>query len=141
PPFYFTALTDRFRIRADQLVVETLMVAFTVVVHNEFGRCATNRAFAKEDQPVQARLLDRAHESLCIGVQIRTSRWESYRLHAHIGKHAQELYREQRISIVDQVAFALEDSVHRISKVAPDLVHPEPIRNRCNASDLHLPRR
>ena len=42
---------------------------------------------------------------------------------------------------MDQVALALEDSVNRVGQVAPDLVHPQPVRNRCDAGDLHLPRR
>src|SRR5437763_975800 len=29
----------------------------------------------------------------------------------------------------------------RVGQVAPDLVHPQPVRNRCDAGDLHLPRR
>ena len=51
--FYSATLADGFRIRADQLIIEALMVAFTVVMHSEFGRCATNRAFAKQDQSLQ----------------------------------------------------------------------------------------
>jgi hypothetical protein len=37
-------------------------------MHSEFGRRATNRAFAEQDQSLQTRLLDRTHESLSIGV-------------------------------------------------------------------------
>jgi hypothetical protein len=39
-----------------------------MVMHSEFGRRATNRAFAEQDQSLQTRLLDRTHESLSIGV-------------------------------------------------------------------------
>src|SRR4051794_4608152 len=60
--FHFSALVDEFWIRADELVFEALMVAFAVVMHGELRRCATNRAFAKQDQPFQARLLNRAHK-------------------------------------------------------------------------------
>src|SRR5262249_30064285 len=42
PSFHFLALADECWIRADQLVLEALMVAFAVVMHDEFGRCATN---------------------------------------------------------------------------------------------------
>jgi hypothetical protein len=45
--FHFRALTDKCWIRADQLVIEALVVAFAVVMHDEFGSGATNRAFAK----------------------------------------------------------------------------------------------
>jgi len=42
---------------------------------------------------------------------------------------------------VDQVALAPEDPVTIVGQVAPDLVHSQPVRNRSNAGDLHLPRR
>src|SRR3954453_17447740 len=71
--FHFSALAYEFWIRADELVFEALMVAFAVVMHGELRRCATNRAFAKQDQPFQARLLNRAHKTLRVRVQIRTS--------------------------------------------------------------------
>ena len=45
--FHFATLTDESWIRGDQLVIEALMVAFTVVMRSEFGRRATHRAFAK----------------------------------------------------------------------------------------------
>ena len=51
--FHVSPLADEFRLRADQLVDETLMITFAVVMHGELGRCATNRAFAKQDQSLQ----------------------------------------------------------------------------------------
>jgi hypothetical protein len=35
PSFHFPALTNEFRIRADQTVVEALVVAFAVIMHGE----------------------------------------------------------------------------------------------------------
>jgi hypothetical protein len=40
----------------------------------------------------------------------------------------------QRLSIMDQVAFALEDSLHRIGDIPADLVHPQLIRGRCDGT-------
>ena len=68
--FHFPALTDEFRLRTDQLVAESLMVAFAVVVHDEFTCRTSDRGFAKQDQSLHARLLDRAHESLRVGVRM-----------------------------------------------------------------------
>src|SRR4051794_6148894 len=48
-PFYLAFTADVRRIRADQLVIEPLMVAFSVIVHREFGGRSPNRAFAKQD--------------------------------------------------------------------------------------------
>jgi hypothetical protein len=71
--FHFSALANEFWIRADELVVEALMVALTVVMRGERGRSATNRALTKQDQSFQARLFNRAHKTLRVRVQIRTS--------------------------------------------------------------------
>ena len=73
---YFSTLTDKLWIRTDELVVEALVVAFAVVMRGELGRCATNRAFAKQNQSLQARLLYRAYKSLrvCVGLSLQIRR-------------------------------------------------------------------
>src|SRR5215470_9126171 len=47
--FHFPALTDEFRLQTDQLVAESLVVAFAVVVHDEFSCRTSDRGFAKQD--------------------------------------------------------------------------------------------
>src|SRR5581483_12226074 len=80
-------------------------------------------------------------ESLCVCIQIRASGGQFYRCHTACSQPVQKLVGEQRISIVDQVTLALEDSVNHIGQVAADLVHPQPVRTRCNAGDFHFSRR
>jgi hypothetical protein len=48
------AFRDEVWIRADQLFAEALVVAFAVVMDAELAGCATNRAFAKKNQSLQA---------------------------------------------------------------------------------------
>jgi hypothetical protein len=45
---------------------------------------------------------------------------------------------KQRIAIMDEVALAIEQAVHRIREVAADLIHPQPTGTRRDPSDLHL---
>ena len=47
------------------------MVAFVMVVLDEFVNRTTQRAFANEDQAIQARFLDRPHEAFRVRVEIR----------------------------------------------------------------------
>ena len=49
--------------------------------------------------------------------------------------------RTARIAIMDKVALALEQPVHRIRQVAADLIHPQPTGTRRDPTDLHLPGR
>ena len=46
------------------------MVSFPVVMVHVFGHRATQRRLPDEDHPIQAFVFDRAHEPLCIGVQV-----------------------------------------------------------------------
>ena len=54
----------------DQSVVQPLMIPFVVVVVHELAHRAAQRAFADEDQPLDAGFLDGADEALGEGVQI-----------------------------------------------------------------------
>jgi hypothetical protein len=46
---------------------------------------------------------------------------------------------EQRFTIMNQIAFAEQDSIHRVGRISADLAHPESIGSRTDAGDLHLP--
>jgi len=60
---HFAVTSGKFRIRANQLVPEALMVTFSVVTYREVGRCTTHRAFAEPDQPFQDSLIVRTKRS------------------------------------------------------------------------------
>ena len=63
--------------------------------------------------------------------------WQFDGLYPRVGEHAQELFRIQWISIMHQIAFIFEESVHLIGEIAGNLAHPQSIRPACNSSDLH----
>ena len=62
--------------RSDQLVSETLVVPLGVVVTDVFVDRGSEMIFSEGDYPVEALLLDREHETLGMGVQIRAARRE-----------------------------------------------------------------
>ena len=56
--------------RPDEFVLEPLMVSFLMIMFNELRNCFSQGGFAKEDQVVQARLPDRANETLGKGIRL-----------------------------------------------------------------------
>src|SRR5215471_19342987 len=81
-------------LRADQPVTEALVIAFNMVMTDELGRSLSNRVLAEQNQPFEARLLNRPHESFRVGVQIGAPRRNLDRRNARIREHLQELRRE-----------------------------------------------
>ena len=55
-------------LRRNQLVTESLMIAFHMVMGHELPDCPPQRALAEQDQSIQTRLLDRSHKPFGIGV-------------------------------------------------------------------------
>jgi hypothetical protein len=47
------------------------MIALEMIVRDELGDRFPQSAFSEDDQPVQARLLDGAHETLGMRIQVR----------------------------------------------------------------------
>src|SRR6516225_1839845 len=72
-------------------------------------------------------------------VQIRRSWGKFYRLHSPICEHLQELCREQRIPIVNQIPFAIHNPVIPSREIPGNLLHPQPVRCRPHPDHLHLP--
>src|SRR4029453_16415169 len=61
--------------REEQPVAHALMVAFVMIVLDEFANHVPERAFANDDQLIQTRFLDRPHEAFRVRVEIgRTGR-------------------------------------------------------------------
>jgi len=71
-----------------------------------------------------------------VRVQIRRTRRQLHGFHPNIGEHVQELGCEQRVTIMDQVALALQEPVAGIRDVATHLAHPAGIGLRRDSGDL-----
>jgi hypothetical protein len=78
-------------------------------MRNEFRDGLPQGRFPEKDHPLQTGFLDRPHESFGIGIQIRRSRRQLYRLHARAGERLQEFSREQWIPIMDHLIEAVVD--------------------------------
>jgi len=54
------------------------------------------------------------------------------------GPNILKVRRLQRITILGQIAFSLQDAVHTIDSVSAHLSHPQTICLRCDSGDLHF---
>ena len=99
---------DQEDVQGDQSVTQPLVITFEMIVRDELGSRFSNRCFAEQDHPFKTRLFDAPHESFSVSIQIRASRRDPNRRHARFGECVQELGREQRIAIVDQIAFPFQ---------------------------------
>jgi hypothetical protein len=57
-------------LRRKQLIPQTLVIAFGVVVCQKLRENSPQASFAKQNHPMQAGLSDRSDEAFCISVQI-----------------------------------------------------------------------
>ena len=74
----------------DQLIAQTLMIPFVMIVLDEFGDGSPERPFTDENHPVQAGFLDRPYEPLRVRIEIRRTGRQADHLHACGGKRLAE---------------------------------------------------
>lgn len=110
--------------RVDELVLKPLMVALGVVVSQILADGVPQGTFAEEDHPVQALFLDRAHEPLQMGVQVRRARREQCRLDAGLLQLGLILGGELRVAIQQQIARAVQKAVFAVGEIAGNLLDP-----------------
>jgi hypothetical protein len=66
---------------SDKLVAEALMVSLSVIVVDVFVKELPEVTLAQRNDAGQAFSSDRADESLCVSVQVRTPRWQPHATH------------------------------------------------------------
>lgn len=92
--------------RDNQAVFQPLVISFGVIMFNELPHRLTELVLAEEDDLVQAFGFDGSYESLGQSVQVGTLRWQFDRIHAARLEDLGKGLGEERVSIVDQIAFA-----------------------------------
>ena len=69
-PNHMTHLTTHCSLRRNESVIETLMIALSMIVGEVLVEHVIEGAFTQHDHPFQGLLLDRADEPLAVGIQI-----------------------------------------------------------------------
>jgi len=85
------------------------MFSLVVIVPDVFTHRAPKMAFAEQNNLSQALRLDRTHETLGVRVEVRASARKPHEPDARTLDRRLKSPREQRISIVDQVAAPRSD--------------------------------
>ncbi len=93
-----------------------------------------------EDQPIQAGFLDGAHIALRVRIQIRGARREAHGVHAGCRKRLTKRLTKQRVSIVEQVTLADQESIDRIGDLTTALDHPRAVGLGPYPRNLDAPR-
>ena len=64
------ACGDRMpRVRTDQCIVQTLVIALAMIMRDELGSRFAYRTLAEQDHPLQTRFLDRPHKPFSVGMR------------------------------------------------------------------------
>ena len=111
-------------LRNNQLIAETLVIPFKVVMCCEFPDRLPQRALPEKDQSIQARFLARPHKAFRMGIQVWRTGRKFHRLNSHLREHKLELRREQRVAIMDQIPLTQEETIHRVADISGYLAHP-----------------
>ena len=120
----------------DQPIVEPLMISLKVIMLSVFLHRLAQMPLSQWNDLGQTLGLDGANESLRIGIQIGASCGKLHDLDARGFQYLTKRSREQRITIVDEMASSIQESRFTISEVSRDLAHPLAIRPRKDSRDL-----
>jgi hypothetical protein len=118
------ACSDHGRLRRDELVAETLVRPFLMVMVDKFSDSRPEMPFAEQHQSLQAVGLGGLDKSFGKRVQIGTPRRENQRRDATVPQAAPKGRRVQRISVQDDALHAAQESVAGGGQVPHDLHHP-----------------
>ena len=105
------------RPRVDQGAIEALVVPLSVVVLDVLSNRVAEVPFAQDHHATEALVLDRAHEALGVGVEVRASARQGHDLDSAVPKKFLEGCGEERIPVEDQVGLALEEAVKSLSRL------------------------
>ena len=120
----------------DESVADPLVRPLLVIVVDVFVNYVADMAFAKKNHLVQTFTLYGPDEGFRISVEIRTLLGHFKTSHAHATKRTLKLLGEERIAVMYEHSFALEESVISVSKVAGLLEHPLLVRGVIDARDF-----
>ena len=119
---------SRLRGGEEQSVANTLMVSFVMVVFDELVNRTAQRAFANENQSIQARFLDCPHEALRVGVEIWRTWGQADRLDTGRSQGFTKRGGEAWVAIMKEEAFPSQTSINRIGELATAVVR----QNQCD---------
>ncbi len=132
----FSGVVTDFPTRIDDRVLQCLMIAFTVVVLNEFTHRSSQGSDTEEDHAVQALRLDGEHSSFSESAAVGRSVRRHHAFDAVIIQHGAELLGELAIIVEDQERCSAQIIAIRIGEIPRDLRHEVTARSVDSADFL-----
>src|SRR5215469_14285740 len=105
---------------------------------DKFTDHLSQRAFAEQNHPLQARFPDGSDEALRVSIQVRRTGWQLHRFDTTGLKDLRKLFGEQRVPIVNQVALPDQEAFRGMAKVVSNLTRPKVIRLPRHSGDFNL---
>src|SRR5262249_38982517 len=121
----------------DELVAQTLMWSFLMIVIDERADGGSEVLLAEWHDAIQALRFDGPDKSLGKGVQIGTPSRQAQGLHTTVPQPVPEGGRVEGIAVQNEVFGAAEEVLFGVGQVPCDLRHPVLVRLRGDPSDLH----
>ena len=119
-----TAPSDGRR-AVNEFVAEPLVIPLLVVVGNELGDRPAEMPVAEWNHPVEALMLDRAHEPFGIGIRIRGLERRLHHADPSLTQARAHGYAPFRVPDTDQHAMTAQDPLVRRGERATDLAHED----------------
>ncbi len=116
------------RHRHDELVFQTLVISFSVIMRDESTHSPTCRGLAKENQLVKTFGFQRSKKPLQMCIQVRASRRQANRLRALVTQEVSKRPTERRIAVHDQVLLVLEKTILAVGQLEGDRFYPRFVR-------------
>ena len=116
------------RHRHDELVFQTLVISFSVIMRDESTHSSPRRVLAKENQFVQALGFQRSKEPFQVCVQAWASRRQPYWLHALASQACTKRPTERRVAVHHQVTLILKKTILVVGQFEGDRFHQRFVR-------------
>ncbi len=113
--------TAHVLVRFDQRVFETLVVALSMIMMNEFGYRSSQRLLAEENHPIETFAFYRKNKPFHVSVQVRRTVRQANDSSSGIVDEFSKLRGELLVAVEDEETLAEQKAVERISEIAPDL--------------------
>jgi len=117
------------------------MITLSMIVSEVRVDDTTEGAFTHHDHPFQGLILDGADEPFAVGIQIRAPGRQDDRFYAAGLQEPVERLRELRIPVVEQIAFAQQESIKGIGQLPGALLHEGARGMGHDTGNLHSARR
>src|SRR5262249_50942045 len=132
-----TALMASRWLWSNQLIAEALMIPLRMIMGEVLADDLGEESFTQHERLLEGLFLDGAYKSLAVRIEIGTPRGQEHRFDAAVLQEHIEGLRELGITIVEQVPFAKQKTLHGIRQLPSTLLHESRRRMRRDAGDLH----